>query len=90
VIPRAQFVEEVIRMARLKGCMISANKRDGEPEIDFGDKRLRAAKVAELWPAILAPGVDVAALIDRVAPGKACAHGLMREIVDQLRLERRL
>lgn len=90
MIPREQFVDEVLRVARLKGFTILANKRSGEPEIDFGDKRLRAGKVAALWPEILAPGADVAALIDRTAPGRPCVHAPMREILEQLRRERRL
>jgi len=90
VIGRDQFIDEVIRVARDRGYTIGANKRSGEAQIDFGDKRLRAGHLAKLWPKILEPKTDVAALIESVAPGLRCTHEPMREIVEQLRTERRI
>lgn len=90
MIDQAQFIEEVLRVARDRGYTIDANKRSGEPQIDFGDKRLRAGHLAKLWPKILQPKTDIPALIESVAPGMRCTHEPMREIVEQLRTERRI
>ena len=90
MIAKDEFIEEVLGMARRLGFTISANRRNGEPEIDFGDRRLRAEQIGALWPAILAPGADVAAQLDKVASGRECAHGPLRDILAQLRIEHRL
>ena len=87
---RAQFVEDLLTAARQAGFTISTNRRNGEPEIDFGMKRIRAGQVGELWPAVVAPGADVGALIDKVAPGRPSIHEPMRKLIAQLRMERRL
>jgi hypothetical protein len=90
VIDQKQFVDEVLRMAREHGFTIQANKRSGEAQIDFGDKRLRAGHIAALHPALLAPNADFAALIEKVAPGRQCSHQPMREIIEHLRVQGRL
>lgn len=78
-----EFVEQVARTARTKGFTIDTN-RNGQMQIDFGNKKLHAEHLARLFPQILSEEADVARLIEAVAPGRPCTHRPMREIVNEL------
>ena len=53
-------------------------------QIDFGHKKLHEGHLRALFPDILAKGVNVAKLIETVAPGRPCVHRPMREIIAQI------
>jgi hypothetical protein len=78
-----QFVELVIEIARRLGFKIETN-RDGVLQIDFGYKKLHAGHLRKLFPRILQKDVNVAKLVEEVAPGRPCTHKPMREIVAQI------
>jgi len=50
-------------------------------QIDYGHKKLREGHLAEVYPEILQPGAHIPSLINRVAPGRPCAHRPTREII---------
>ena len=77
------FIEQVVEISRKKGFKIETN-RNNQTQIDFGNKKLHSGHLAQLYPAIMKPGANVAVLIDSVAPGRPCTHKPMREIVGQM------
>ena len=83
----AVFVEHVTRVAREHGYKIESHAHSGEPQIDFGNKKLHAGHLRRMLPAILANTGTMASIIDEVAPGRPCSHRPMREIIEQLRRE---
>lgn len=87
MLSKAEFITEVLRVARLQGYTIETNARTGLDQVDFGNKKLHAAHLADLYPEILHQNVRIPALIDKLAPGRPCAHKPMREILDVLRAE---
>lgn len=78
-----QFVDSVVREARKDGYRIETN-RNGQTQIDFGNKKLHSGHLQELFPAILNPGANVAKAIENVAPGRPCTHKPMREILGRI------
>jgi hypothetical protein len=78
--PEQRFTAMVIQIARQLGYRIELS-RDGRDQIDFGTKKLHAGHLARLFPDALTTDVDVARLIERVAPGRPCTHPPMRQII---------
>ena len=87
MIGKDKFINEVIRVAREHGYKIESNARTGEPQIDFGIKKLHAGHLGDLYPAILSANAYIPSLIETVAPGRPCTHKPMRMIIEQLRAE---
>lgn len=77
------FVDEVVRVARSMGYPIEIN-REGKRQIDFGHKKLHEGHLRQLYPEILLRDASVSRLIDKVAPGRPCAHRPMKLILHQL------
>jgi len=77
------FIDTVVREARKDGYRIETN-RNGQTQIDFGNKKLHSGHLEKLFPEILKPGAEVARMIDKVAPGRPCTHRPMREILARL------
>ncbi len=88
MISKDEFIQEVIRIARERGYKLESNARTGQTQIDFGNKKLHAGHLGDLYPAILSANANVPSLINKVAPGRPCTHKPMREIVNQLRAEK--
>lgn len=90
MISKKQFISEVVRVAREHGYKIESSARTGQAQIDFGNKKLHAGHLANLYPAALSIQSNIASLIESVAPGRPCSHKPMREIIEQLRSEGKL
>lgn len=90
MISKEEFIDEVIRVAREHGYKIESNARTGQPQIDFGNKKLHADHLSELYPAAISPQSNIASLIEKAAPGRPCSHNPMKAIIDQLRNEGKL
>ena len=64
------------------------SNRDGLRQILFtnnkGKKTLQEEHLAQLYPAILRPGAPISCLIEKVAPGRGCAHSGMRKIIAEI------
>jgi hypothetical protein len=80
---KKMFVNATIEEARKQGYPIEEQTRHGR-QINFGHKKLHEQHLQALYPAILQPNANIAALIDEVAPGRPCAHKPMREIICSL------
>ena len=78
------FIQEVLRIAKEKGYTIEIGKRNKLEQIDFGNKKLHAGHLEQLFPEILQNNVNISELIEKVAPGRPCAHKPMREIISEL------
>ena len=78
-----EFINAVIAEAQRQGYAIE-DSRNGR-QIDFGNKKLHEGHLGKLYPQILADGVDIAALIEDIAPGRPCSHKPMREILAALK-----
>jgi len=87
MLSKREFINEVIRVAREQGYKIEISARNGMEQIDFGNKKLHAGHLEDLYPAILGPDAHIPTLIDKVAPGRPCSHRPLREIMEQLRRE---
>ena len=79
-----EFIDRVALKARARGFRVETN-RNGQVQIDFGNKKLHAGHLASLYPKIVMPHVNIPKLIDSVAPGRPCTHKPMREIIAALR-----
>lgn len=79
-----EFVAEVVRIAPEMGYKVETT-RNGIPQIDFGNKKLHADHLAQLYPKILTPGINVKDVIELVARGRPCTHKPMRMIIARLR-----
>jgi len=90
VISKDQFIKEVMRVAREYGYKIESNSQTGQAQIDFGNKKLHAGHIADIYPAALSPQANISSLIETVAPGRPCAHKPMREIIEQLKIKGKL
>ncbi len=77
-----EYVDAVVKVACDKGYAIEVSARNGETQIDFGNKKLHAEQLRNLYPAILLEGADVRKFIEKVAPGRPCSHKPMREIIE--------
>jgi len=65
-VDRRQFINKVIKQARLNGYKVNFNRGDVQ-QIDFGNKTLHTDQIGRLFPHILDGGADIAKEIDRVA-----------------------
>lgn len=86
MLSKGQFVQEVFRIAEKQGYQIEINK-NGLKQIDFGNKKLHANHIQQLYPDILALTEELPKLIEKVAPGRPCTHKPMRDIIDQIQRE---
>jgi hypothetical protein len=74
------FVNLTISEAKRQGSEIEKFTRNGR-QINFGHKKLHEKHLRALFLSILLPNADIAALIQKVAPGRPCTHKPMREII---------
>lgn len=84
---RDQFVRNVLRIAQQQGFKIESSKRIGQLQIDFGNKKLHATHLAQLFEAAMDTSQDISRAIEKIAPGRPCTHKPMREIIKQFRAE---
>ena len=63
------FLNSVMTIAQKHGWKIERN-RDGLMQIDFGNKKLHAPHLAAMHPEILKNGASIAAIVEKVAPGR--------------------
>jgi hypothetical protein len=82
---RTEFVNRVLQIAQAEGYPVKIN-RDGRRQIDFGHKQLHEEHLRQLFPDILMTNASVNRLVDKVAPGRPCAHKPLREIIAKLAL----
>jgi len=80
-----EFANTIINLARKKGYVIQTN-RAGLDQIDFGNKKLHFDHIVKLYPAAMSEGANINQLIEKVAPGRPCAHKPMRELINRLKL----
>ena len=81
---KMQFINKVIKQARLNGYKVNFNKNDLQ-QIDFGNKTLHTDQIGELFPQVLVEGVRIDKEIEKVAPGRPCTHAPMKDIITSLR-----
>ncbi|MBE0547365.1 MAG: hypothetical protein IH627_06885 [Rubrivivax sp.] len=81
---KSQFVNLTIAIAREHGWRIETN-RDGLTQIDFGNKKLHAKHLEDMFPAILADGASVSETIEKNAPGRPCTVRPMRLIITEIK-----
>ncbi len=79
-----QFIDQVVTISRKKGFRIETN-RDGLTQIDFGNKKLHARHLREMFPEILEDGVTILTIIEKVAPGRPCTFKPMKEIITEIK-----
>ena len=60
-VPEDEFVRNVFRIAREDGYPVHTN-RDGRLQINFGHKKLHEGHLRKLYPDVLDPHANVAAL----------------------------
>ena len=77
-----ECVDMIIHGARKKGYTIEDSENGRQ--INFGHKKLHEGHLAELCPDIFRPDAHIPTLINKVAPGRPCAHKPMREIVESI------
>jgi hypothetical protein len=82
MITENEFIDAVIEEALEMGYSVEAS-RNGR-QIDFGNKKLHEKHLRDLYPTILTDGEDVAAVIDRIAPGRPCTHRPMKDIIAKI------
>jgi hypothetical protein len=80
---RDEFISRVTELAKSHGYPIERN-RNGQDQIDFGNKKLHSGHFAKLYPKILLPSANVSKLIDEVAPGRPCSHRPMKDILRRI------
>ena len=80
---KEQFINSVVKIASEHGHGVETNKF-GLRQIDFVHKKLHEGHLAKLYPEILQSDARIAVLIDRVAPGRTCAHKPMRKIIAEI------
>jgi hypothetical protein len=85
IMARDEFVSKVLQIARTEGYPVKPN-RDGRLQVDFGHKQLHEEHLRQLYPGILADRADINTLIERIAPGRPCAHKPRRAIIAKLAL----
>jgi hypothetical protein len=83
-----EYIQKVVGTARSMGYRIETN-RNNQLQIDFGSKKLHEGHLRDLYPEILKANADISNLIDRVAPGRPCAHRPMKEIMSAINLSSR-
>lgn len=82
---KEQYLHTVFKIAAEHNHTVEFN-RDGDRQIDFGLKKLHEKHLTKLYPAILNADAHLPTLIERVAPGRSCAHRPMREINEKMTL----
>jgi len=85
---KKEFISAVIRIACDRGYKIEIDSRTGNNQIDFGNKKLHVGHLEKLYPEILSAGVYMPSLINKVAPGRPWTHRPMKQIIEQIILER--
>ena len=81
---KQQFIDKTIKVAKKQGYSVRSN-RDGLDQIDFGHKQLHTRHLEAMFPEILEEDMNIGKVIDRVAPGRPCAHRPMKDIIKQLK-----
>jgi hypothetical protein len=82
----AELLERIFQVARDQGFRVETTAQNGQ-QIDFGHKKLHEGHLKKLLPDIFSDGIHIPTLIEKVAPGRPCAHKPMRKIVAQIREE---
>lgn len=77
-----ECVDMIIDEARKRGYAIE-DSRNGR-QINFGHKKLHEGHLTALCPDIFCLDARIPTLINKVAPGRPCAHKPMREIVESI------
>lgn len=80
---KAEYLNTVFTIGRTMGYGIELNHA-GQRQIIFGHKKLYAGHLSAMYPDILADSPNVSKLIDKVAPGRPCAHKPMKEIIRRM------
>lgn len=78
----AQFLDAFFKIGRTLGYPVEMS-RNGR-QIDYGHKKLSERHLRKLHPEILQPDAHIPSLINRVAPGRPCAHRPTREIIEAM------
>jgi len=81
-----ECVDMIIDEARKRGYTIE-DSRNGRQIIFEHEKKLHEGHLAELCPDIFRPDAHIPTLINKVAPGRHCAHKPMREIVESINVK---
>jgi hypothetical protein len=82
-----EFQSDVIRIAKNDGYTVEYLRGTNIPQIDFGHKKLHGNHLRELFPRVLADNANINKLIEKVAPGRPCAHAPFRKIVRRIKNE---
>ena len=85
---RQDFILDVIFYALADGYKVEASIRNNGLQIDFGNKKLNAKHLEELYPDILCSDANISDIIDKVAKGRPCTHKPMKKIIEKIREER--
>ena len=85
MLTKSDYLKQVLQVARTQGYKVETSGRSGLEQIDFGNKKLHSEHLEKLYPDILQPDAEIPALIDKVAPGRPCAHKPMREIIQEIK-----
>jgi hypothetical protein len=83
-----EFQSDVLRIAKALGYKVEYLQGTNIPQVDFGNKKLHGKHFRALFPGVLGEKADINKLIDKIAPGRPCAHLPFREIVKQIKNER--
>jgi hypothetical protein len=54
-------------------------------QVDFGHKKLHAGHLQAMFPEVLEDGASIAAIIDKIAPGRPCTFRPMRAIIAEIK-----
>jgi len=84
MLSKEQFENEIFRFAEKQGYKIEKNKKNDLKQIDFGNKKVHAGHIQQLYPDILTRTEELPKLIEKVAPGRPCTHRPMRGIINQI------
>jgi len=79
-----EFLVQFFLFARQDGYAIETSYYNGREQVDFGNKKLHAGHLEQIFPEILDPEANISQLIERVAPGRPCAHRPTREIIQRI------
>ena len=83
-----EFQSDVLRIAKSQGYKVGCLQGTDIPQVDFGHKKLHGKHLRPLYPSVLADNADINKLIEKIAPGRPCAHLPFRKIVKQIKNER--
>jgi hypothetical protein len=82
-----EFQSDVLRIAKSHGYKVEHLRGTDIPQVDFGYKKLHGKHFRALFPSVLADNADINKLIEKIAPGRPCAHLPFRKIVKQIKNE---